>query len=82
MQAISRNDAGAKNLQVTSGAVEEIIERSRAQREKAIVFVTGVPGAGKTLVGLTSRRDDATLARPEPCSCLAMDHSSPCCRRR
>ena len=33
-------------------AVEEIIERARGNSEKAIVFVTGVPGAGKTLVGL------------------------------
>ncbi|MGQ0735858.1 MAG: DUF2075 domain-containing protein [Acidobacteriota bacterium] len=52
VDAITRNDAGAKNLQVTSGTVEEIIEQTRARREKAIVFVTGVPGAGKTLVGL------------------------------
>ena len=60
VQAITRNDAGAKNLQVTSGTVEEIIERSRAHCEKSIVFVTGVPGAGKTLVGLnvaTRRRN-------------------------
>jgi len=52
VEAISRNDAGAKNLAVTSGAVEEIVERTRAKRQKAIVFLTGVPGAGKTLVGL------------------------------
>ena len=52
VDAITRNDAGAKNLQVTSGTVEEIIEDARARHEKAIVFVTGVPGAGKTLVGL------------------------------
>lgn len=52
VEAISRNDAGAKNLGVTSAAVEEIIERARAKHEKVIVFVTGVPGAGKTLVGL------------------------------
>ncbi len=52
VDAISRNDAGAKNLAVTSGAVEEIIERARKDERKAIVFVTGVPGAGKTLVGL------------------------------
>ncbi|WP_234800652.1 DUF2075 domain-containing protein [Luteitalea pratensis] len=60
VQAITRNDAGAKNLQITSGTVEEIIERSRENREKAIIYVTGVPGAGKTLVGLnvaTQRRD-------------------------
>ena len=60
VDAISRNDAGAKNLRVTSGAVEDIIERARTAGEKAIVFVTGVPGAGKTLVGLnvaTQRRE-------------------------
>jgi hypothetical protein len=58
--AITRNDAGATNLRVTSTAVEEIVEAARARGEKAIVFVTGVPGAGKTLVGLdvaTRRRD-------------------------
>jgi hypothetical protein len=52
VDAITRNDAGAKNLQITSGTVEEIIENTQTSREKAIVFVTGVPGAGKTLVGL------------------------------
>jgi hypothetical protein len=52
VDAITRNDAGAKNLRVTSGRVEQIIEQARTQHEKAIVFVTGVPGAGKTLVGL------------------------------
>jgi hypothetical protein len=60
VDAITRNDAGAKNLQVTSGTVEEIIENARARHEKTIVFVTGVPGAGKTLVGLnvaTRRRE-------------------------
>lgn len=59
VEAISRNDAGAKNLQVTSGAVEEIIEQTRNKKRKAIIFLTGVPGAGKTLVGLnvaTKRR--------------------------
>jgi hypothetical protein len=52
VDAISRRDAGAKNLRLTSVGVEDIIERSRAAGEKSIVFVTGVPGAGKTLVGL------------------------------
>lgn len=52
VDAISRSDAGAKNLRVTSRSVEEIIDDARKAGEKAIVFVTGVPGAGKTLVGL------------------------------
>lgn len=65
VQAISRNDAGAKNLRVTSAAVEEIIEQARAKHEKAIVFLTGVPGAGKTLVGLNvaTRRREAGATR-------------------
>lgn len=49
---LSRSDAGAKNLSVTSAAVDEVIESARSQRKKAICFITGVPGAGKTLVGL------------------------------
>ena len=52
VEAISRSEAQGKNLAVTSVAVEEIIERAHANHEKVIVFVTGVPGAGKTLVGL------------------------------
>lgn len=49
---ISRSDAGATNLTVTSQCVDEIIAWARETRQKAICFVTGVPGAGKTLVGL------------------------------
>jgi len=49
---ISRSDAGALNLSRTSKAVDEIIEISQKKRRKSICFVTGVPGAGKTLVGL------------------------------
>ena len=52
VDAISRSDAGAKNLAATSGFVDQLIERARSQRKKAICFVTGVPGAGKTLIGL------------------------------
>ncbi len=49
---ITRNDAGAVNLRQTSGSVADIIRMARAKSQKAICFVTGVPGAGKTLVGL------------------------------
>ena len=64
---ITRSDAGAVNLAVTSAAVERIIAGARERRRKAIVFVTGVPGAGKTLVGLNvatrhGSRDDAAHA--------------------
>ncbi len=49
---ISRNDAGAINLSDTSDTLNEIIEKTRTTGQKAICFITGVPGAGKTLVGL------------------------------
>jgi hypothetical protein len=49
---ISRNDASAINLSLTSDAISRIIESSKADGRKSICFVTGVPGAGKTLVGL------------------------------
>ena len=52
VENISRNDAEAENLQYTSKEVSRIIEDSIRCNEKAVCFVTGVPGAGKTLVGL------------------------------
>lgn len=52
VKEISRTDASAKNLQTTSEAINSIIQNAKDNRQKAICFVTGVPGAGKTLVGL------------------------------
>ena len=49
---ISRSDASAINLTKTSEAIDEIIRSAKALSRKTICFVTGVPGAGKTLVGL------------------------------
>lgn len=52
VEDISRRDASAINLKDTSEVISEIINKSRENGEKSICFVTGVPGAGKTLVGL------------------------------
>jgi hypothetical protein len=49
---ISRSDAGAVNLGETSDAIDRIIEYVKDNHLKAICFLTGVPGAGKTLAGL------------------------------
>ena len=60
VDAIARHDAGARNLRVTSRRIEELVDEARRQGQKVICLVTGVPGAGKTLVGLnvaTKRRD-------------------------
>ena len=52
VEDISRNDASDINLSQTSDAVSSIIRSSKENSRKSICFVTGVPGAGKTLVGL------------------------------
>ncbi len=52
VEEISRSDAGAKNLKATSDRIAEVIEASKSQSRKSICFITGVPGAGKTLAGL------------------------------
>lgn len=52
VKEISRSDAGAYNLSQTTQTLNRIIDQSKQNHEKAICFVTGVPGAGKTLVGL------------------------------
>ena len=45
VEDISRHDAGARNLRVTSQRIGELIEEARITRTKTTVFVTGVPGA-------------------------------------
>ena len=49
---ISRSDASAINLSATSDEITLIIQNSKNEKHKSICFLTGVPGAGKTLVGL------------------------------
>jgi hypothetical protein len=52
VEAITRSDSGATNLKVTTKYVSNLIEYAKQNSKKLICFVTGVPGAGKTLVGL------------------------------
>lgn len=61
VEAIARFDAGAQNLRLTSRRIEELVDEAKRTGCKCICFVTGVPGAGKTLVGLNI----ATLHREE-----------------
>lgn len=57
--------AHANNLDSTVAAVQNIIRKARTIGEKHVLFVTGVPGSGKTLAGLSAvhlgaASDDAT----------------------
>jgi hypothetical protein len=49
---ITRHEAQKTDITKTSKTIDEIIIDSRKRNIKSICFVTGVPGAGKTLVGL------------------------------
>ncbi|HUA68287.1 MAG TPA: DUF2075 domain-containing protein [Candidatus Saccharimonadales bacterium] len=53
VEEIAHSHAGAENLTITSGRLVEIIQQAQKNGEKVICFVTGVPGAGKTLAGLS-----------------------------
>ena len=52
VREISRSDSDTINLSKTSAAISTIIDESKKHNRKSICFVTGVPGAGKTLAGL------------------------------
>ena len=60
---ISRSDAGAVNLSITSKYIDRVIADAQQHHRKVICLLTGVPGAGKTLVGLdiaTTHMDPAS----------------------
>jgi hypothetical protein len=52
VKEISHSDAGKINLSRTTRAISDIIGLCKKDGKKAICFLTGVPGAGKTLAGL------------------------------
>jgi len=52
VENITRHEADKVTTDQTIAEILKVIQRSKENREKSICFVTGVPGAGKTLVGL------------------------------
>ena len=52
VEDIVRHEADDVSTDSTITYILDVIHRSKENREKSICFVTGVPGAGKTLVGL------------------------------
>lgn len=65
VEDISRNDASAKNLNQTTKAINKIIDYSKAHNRKSICFITGVPGAGKTLACLNIAVERQKIAEDE-----------------
>ena len=52
VEEITRHEADNVTTDATISHVMDIISHSKENHQKSICFVTGVPGAGKTLVGL------------------------------
>lgn len=52
LSQIAHSEAGQENIDNCESKIHEIIDYAKTQKKKCVCFVTGVPGAGKTLVGL------------------------------
>ncbi len=52
VEDITRHEADSVSTDRTINYILKVIQQSKEQNLKSICFVTGVPGAGKTLVGL------------------------------
>lgn len=69
---IGHSCSAREDLDITTETIVLAVEEARSKREKVICFVTGVPGAGKTLVGLNAvhrpeiRRDGSFLSGNGP----------------
>lgn len=65
VEEITRSGAGAEGIKAATKTVNEIIDYARTNNKKVICFLTGVPGAGKTLVGINiaSSRDESGANR-------------------
>lgn len=65
VKEISRSDSGAINLSKTTSCINRIIVDSKNNSQKSICFITGVPGAGKTLAGLNIANERMKIAEDE-----------------
>ena len=52
VEEITKHESEGAQLDTTTRYVQQVIRETKARKGKSICFVTGVPGAGKTLVGL------------------------------
>ena len=52
LSEIAHSEAGQSNIDQCETKLNEVINYAKTNKKKCVCFVTGVPGAGKTLVGL------------------------------
>ncbi len=66
VEDITRHEADEVYTDRTISYILDVIKKSKEQRKKSICFVTGVPGAGKTLVGLDVAIKQTYQGQSEP----------------
>lgn len=71
VQEITRSTAEGASLATTTSTLLDVIRGARERNEKAICFVTGVPGAGKTLVGLNLATTNIDATESQHCVYLS-----------
>ena len=52
LSEIAHSEAGQDNINDCERVINDVIDYAKSNHKKCVCFVTGVPGAGKTLVGL------------------------------
>jgi hypothetical protein len=53
IREIAHSEASEYEIEMVTDAIQQVVDRARAERRHVICFLTGVPGSGKTLVGLS-----------------------------
>jgi hypothetical protein len=75
VRAIARKDAS--NLDVSARRIVDIIAEAKLAGRKAVVFLTGVPGAGKTLAGLQVVHDAVTTGTEDQGDIVYLSGNTP-----
>jgi hypothetical protein len=58
IREIAHSEASEHEIQVVRDTIQNVVKQARQDRQHAICFLTGVPGSGKTLVGLSLAHAD------------------------
>ena len=66
VENITRHEADKVSTDKTIAYILKVIHNSKENQKKSICFVTGVPGAGKTLVGLDVAIKQTYQGQKEP----------------
>jgi hypothetical protein len=62
IREIAHSEASEHEIEMVCATIQGFVNQARANREHAICFLTGVPGSGKTLVGLSLAHADENKA--------------------